>query len=143
MAYSIQVNDLRIKPKYQPVVKFQNIDKNVLHAVQSGDSTATNKLEADGGLERNDNNEQEEVMDTDNVQSVQPIVFEIDPNIDIDSLALKEWFQQILWISTAICPPKSHGYLKQGARLELVVFGGVLQCCSLLLAIIYDFSPPF
>jgi hypothetical protein len=50
MAYSVQVNDSGIKPKYQPVVKFQNIDKNVLCTVQSGDSTAANESEADGGL---------------------------------------------------------------------------------------------
>jgi hypothetical protein len=89
VVYSIQDNDLGIKPKYQPVVKFQNIDENVLHTVQSGDSTATNKSEVDGGLER-DNKEQEEVMDTDKDQSAQPIVFEIDPNVDINSSALKD-----------------------------------------------------
>jgi len=51
MAYSMQVNDSGIKPKYWPVVKFQNIDKNILCMVQSGDSTATNELEVDGGSE--------------------------------------------------------------------------------------------
>jgi hypothetical protein len=60
---------------------------NVLRAVQSGDSTAANESEADGGLESDDDNE---VMDTDEDQPAQPIVFEIDPDIDINSLALKD-----------------------------------------------------
>ena len=90
MAYSIQVNDLGIKPKYWPVVKFQNIDKNILCMVQSGDSTATNELEVDGGSESDNDNKQEEVMDTDDVQSVQPIVFQNDHNTDINSLVHKD-----------------------------------------------------
>lgn len=45
MAYSIQANDSGIKPMYRPVVKFRNINKNVLHVVQSGDCTATNESE--------------------------------------------------------------------------------------------------
>jgi hypothetical protein len=84
MAYSVQANDSGIKPKYH-----QPVDKNILHTIQSGDSTAANKLEVDGGLESNDN-KQEEVMDTDEDQPAQPIVFKIDPDIDINSSALKD-----------------------------------------------------
>jgi hypothetical protein len=59
-----------VPSKYSPVVKFRNIEKSVLQAIQTGG--AGDHLTPDVGAE-SDNEEGE------------PVAFEIDPDIDINS----------------------------------------------------------
>ena len=51
----MQNNDLGLKKKYRPAVKFQNIDVNVLRTVQSGDTAPNDsELDMDGGIDSDD-----------------------------------------------------------------------------------------
>jgi hypothetical protein len=67
---------------------------NVLRAVQSGNNNddsdiAPNESNMDG-LDSDDEAADEDHMDTDEGQPAQPLAFQIDPDIDINSPALKD-----------------------------------------------------
>jgi hypothetical protein len=83
------------KPKCRPAVKFRNIDENALHVIQTGDQSVSD----DGGLsEHGDEPESEPESDSESEDETetnvagpvppQAFAFEIDSEIDINSIAL-------------------------------------------------------
>jgi hypothetical protein len=71
---------------YQPVVKFRNMDKNVLQAVQSEQSNAEDKNLSDSDSDNTDN----EADVNDERPPPRALTFEIDPDVDITLQALRD-----------------------------------------------------
>lgn len=93
-------------------VKFRNIDANILLAVQSGNNsdTAPNESDADG-LDSDDEKTNDGLngrMDTDKDEPAQPHSFEIDPDIDINSPALKDMISMDPIAHETPLQPSSH-----------------------------------
>ena len=72
---------------YRPVVKFRNIDKNILRAVQSEQSDAEDNDLSDSD---NDDDTDSEADINDERPPPRALAFEIDPDIDITSQALRD-----------------------------------------------------
>lgn len=73
------------------MVKFRNIEEGVLRAVQLGDEdnkTLPDADDTDSGDE--DEGDDEREVEMDEGQAAQAVTFEIDPDIDINSKALKD-----------------------------------------------------
>ena len=102
------------------MVKFQNIDANVLLAVQSGNDNDTAPNESDmDGLDSDDeaaNDGLDKGMDTD--QPAQPLSFEIDPNIDINSPALKDMISVDPIAHETPLQPSSHSKAIDTSNME-------------------------
>ncbi|KAG1891136.1 ribonuclease H-like domain-containing protein [Suillus subluteus] len=84
-----------VPSKYRPVVKFQNIEESVLRTVQTGH--ADNESESTPGIDGMPDSDDEDGGDDgllesgiDERQPAQAAAFEIHPEIDIDSKALKD-----------------------------------------------------
>ncbi|KAG1884568.1 hypothetical protein F4604DRAFT_1731111 [Suillus subluteus] len=84
-----------VPSKYRPVVKFRNIEESVLRTVQTGH--ADNESESTPGIDGMPDSDDEDGGDDgllesgiDERQPAQAAAFEIHPEIDIDSKALKD-----------------------------------------------------
>jgi hypothetical protein len=79
--------------KYRPVVKFQNIEESVLQAVQTGSADDESVADIDRVSDSDNEDEAEDKLlesEIDERQPAQAVAFEIHPDIDINSKALKD-----------------------------------------------------
>jgi hypothetical protein len=79
--------------KYRPVVKFWNIKESVLQAVQTGSADDESVADIDGVADSDNEDEAEDKLlelEIDERQPAQAVAFEIHPDIDINSKALKD-----------------------------------------------------
>jgi hypothetical protein len=77
-----------VPSKYRPVVKFRNIEKSVLQAIQTGG--ADDGLMPDVDVESDNEDEADNEPLGPGMDEGEPVAFEIDPDIDINSRALKD-----------------------------------------------------
>ena len=73
---------------YRPVVKFRNIEKNVLQAVQSEQDDAEDKSLSDSDSDDDDTDSEADIHDK--RPPPRALTFEIDPDVDITSQALRD-----------------------------------------------------
>jgi len=73
---------------YRPVVKFRNIDKNVLRAVQSEQSDAEDNDLSDSDNDDDDTDSEADINDE--RPPPRALAFKIDPDIDITLQALQD-----------------------------------------------------
>ena len=116
----VQNNNLGLKPKYRPAVKFRNIDAKVLLAVQSGNDSETTPNEPDmDGLDSDDEADEGMDADKDSDQPAQPLSFEIiDPDIDINSPALKDMISMDPIAHETPLQPSSHSKAVDTSNVE-------------------------
>jgi hypothetical protein len=74
-------------PVYRPVVKFRNMDKNVLRAVQAEQSNVEDKNLSDSDSDTDDTDNKADVNDK---RPPHALTFEIDPDVDITLQALRD-----------------------------------------------------
>lgn len=79
--------------KYCPVIKFRNIEESVLQAVQTGSADDESVADINGVADSDNEDEAEDKLlesEIDERQPAQAVAFEIHPDIDINSKALKD-----------------------------------------------------
>ncbi|KAG1741985.1 hypothetical protein EDB19DRAFT_2021901 [Suillus lakei] len=82
-----------VPSKYCPVIKFWNIKESVLQAVQTGSTDDESVPDVDRIVNLDDEDEAEDELlesEIDRRQPAQAVAFEIHPDIDINSKALKD-----------------------------------------------------
>ncbi|KAG2079898.1 ribonuclease H-like domain-containing protein [Suillus cothurnatus] len=91
--YGKHQNKDYVLSKYRPVVKFRNIEESMLQAVQTGSADDESVADIDGVADSDNEDEAEDKLlesEIDEHQPAQAVAFEIHPDIDINSKALKD-----------------------------------------------------
>ncbi|KAG2098708.1 uncharacterized protein F5147DRAFT_655991 [Suillus discolor] len=91
--YGKHQNKDYVLSNYRPVVKFRNIEESVLQAVQTGSADDVSVTDIDGIADSDDEDGAEDELlesEIDGRQPAQAVAFEIHPDIDINSKALKD-----------------------------------------------------
>ncbi|KAG2116350.1 hypothetical protein BD769DRAFT_1778182 [Suillus cothurnatus] len=91
--YGKHQNKDYVLSKYCPVVKFRNIEESVLQAVQTGSTDDESVADIDRVADSDNEDEAEDKLlesEIDEHQPAQAVAFEIHPDIDINSKALKD-----------------------------------------------------